>query len=144
MLALSLSLIDSSLVLFDFSLLAHRNGSAANRAEKFKGLELVTKIKDAERGGKAKLVFLESSDSSPEIDEFFRLLGGSKADVKHESEGGCDDAHKAEPASLWRISDASGAMEITEVGRGKLQRSMLDDSDVFLLDGGGEVFVWSV
>lgn len=39
------------------------NGSGANRQEKFRGLELATKIKDSERGGKAKLVLLESKDT---------------------------------------------------------------------------------
>jgi hypothetical protein len=34
------------------------NGKQANKYEKFKGLEMITHIKDKERGGKATAVFL--------------------------------------------------------------------------------------
>jgi hypothetical protein len=130
-------LLDAGMTLYQW------NGRQANRQEKFKGLELLTKIKDAERGGKARQVFIESGQSGKDVDEFFKILNGSPADVRAEDAEGADDvASKSEPASLWRISDASGSLEITEVGRGKLERGMLDDNDVFLLDGGGEVFVW--
>jgi len=44
--------------------------------------------------------------------------------------------------SLHHISDASGVMEIKEVGRGKLDKSKLNSDDTFILDAGGQVFVW--
>ena len=131
-------ILDAGLTIYQW------NGKSANMQEKFKALELATKIKDAERGGKAKLVFLESSQSGSEADAFFGQLKGSKADIKAADAAGGDDAVKSEPASLWRISDSAGggSVQISEVARGKLERSMLVDSDVFLLDGGGCVFVW--
>jgi hypothetical protein len=131
-------LLDAGLTIYQW------NGSSASRQEKFKGLELATKIKDSERGGKAKLVFLESGDQGSAVDAFYGILKGSPADVRSAEEGGSDDAVSNAPASLWRVSDASGSMEITKVAEGRLERSMLDPNDVFLLDGGGEVFIWSV
>ena len=138
------SLNDGDVFLLDAGLTIYQwNGSSASRQEKFKALELATKIKDAERGGKAKLVFLESGQNGADAAPFWSLLQGSQSDVKSAEDGGSDDSVKAEAASLWRISDASGSLQITEVARGKLTKDMLDDQDVFLLDGGGEVFVWS-
>ena len=63
-------------------------------------------------------------------------------------EGGDDDAagssasSASDVASLWRVSDSTGTLQMTEVARGKLTKDMLDPSDVFILDAGGEVFVW--
>ncbi len=45
-------ILDGGLTLYQW------NGSGANRYEKVKGLELLTKINSDERGGKAQLVFL--------------------------------------------------------------------------------------
>jgi hypothetical protein len=57
------SLNDGDVFLLDVGLTIYQwNGATANRQEKFKALELATKIKDAERGGKAKLIFLESNN----------------------------------------------------------------------------------
>jgi len=129
-------ILDAGLTLYQW------NGAQANRQEKFKGLELLTKIKDSERGGKARAVFLESGQKSADVDEFFRVLGGSPADVRSADAEGSDEHVQAAPASLWRISDASGSLEITQIASGRLTRDMLDQNDVFLLDGGGELFVW--
>lgn len=138
------SLNDGDVFLLDDGLIIYQwNGSSANRQEKFKALEIATKVKDQERGGKAKLVFLESGDKSADADKFFSLLKGSPSDVKKGVED--DDAVAATPvASLWRVSDSSGPIKLTEVQRvnGQLQKTMLDENDVFLLDAGGEVFVW--
>ena len=40
------------------------------------------------------------------------------------------------------MSDESGSMEITNVAEGVVNKSLLDPSDVFLLDTGKTVFVW--
>jgi hypothetical protein len=100
----------------------------------------VTKIKDNERGGKAKIEFLESGKADNN-DNFWKHLGG-KSGVKSAAEGGSDDDVKAVPAALYRVSDASGSMEVTKVGEGNLEKKMLDGNDVFLLDTGTEIFVW--
>mmetsp|Transcript_8556 Transcript_8556/g.25750 ORF Transcript_8556/g.25750 Transcript_8556/m.25750 type:complete len:381 (+) Transcript_8556:132-1274(+) len=71
---------------------------------------------------------------------FWAALGGEgpiapETDVVPESE---------EPGEgvLFRLSDASGSLTCTEVGRGDVKKAMLDTNDVFLLDAGREIFVW--
>jgi len=116
------------------------NGKDANKYEKFKALELITKIKNDERGGKAKLVFLEGDQKD---DAFWKALGGTIADVKSAEAAGSDDDVKAEaPVQLFRVSDASGTLKVDKVAEGKLERKMLDPKDVFIVDAGGELFVW--
>ena len=82
------SLNDGDVFILDQGLTIYQwNGATANRQEKFKALEIATKIKDAERGGKAKLIFLESKDDNADSKAFFEALGGSKADVKKDTGG---------------------------------------------------------
>lgn len=129
-------ILDAGLTIYQW------NGASSNRAEQFHGLQTATKIKDSERGGKARLVFLESGESSSDSSTFFSLLKGSPSDVKSAADGGDDLAVQKEVASLWRMSDATGSLVIGEVARAPLARSLLDEDDVFLLDAVGEVFVW--
>jgi len=137
----SASLNDGDVFILDCGLtLFQWNGKGANKYEKFKGLEVITHIKDKERGGKAKAVFLDSGKAGE--DELFWQTLGPKDLVKSEDEGGRDDDIKAYAPRLYRISDASGHMEMSEVATGKLSRDMLDTNDVFLLDVGTEVMVW--
>jgi len=139
----SSSLNEGDVFILDLGLTLYQwNGKQANKYEKFKGLEMMQLIKDKERGGKARCIFLESGQPHPEEEGFWKVLGDKSA-VKSAAEGGEDDDHHAlQPPELFRISDASGKMEITSVARGKLERSMLDENDVFLLDTGSELFVW--
>merc|ERR1712050_641470 len=41
-----------------------------------------------------------------------------------------------------KLSDESGALEMTEVARGELSLSMLCSDDVMMLDCGDQVFLW--
>jgi hypothetical protein len=44
---------------------------------------------------------------------------------------------------LWcSVSDASGELKVEKVAESKLERKMLDATDVFIVDSGAEVFVW--
>eukprot|EP00968_Pinguiococcus_pyrenoidosus_P011241 scaffold898_cov229-Pinguiococcus_pyrenoidosus.AAC.5 len=49
---------------------------------------------------------------------------------------------KQAESALFRLSDESGELMFNEVARGELNLSMLDSSDVFILDEGEELFVW--
>jgi advillin len=128
-------ILDAGLNLFQW------NGRASNKWEKFKGLEMVTAIKDKERGGKAKVTFLESGTPNPDDALFWKTLGG-KEGIKDEKSGGADDDVKEHVNELFRISDATGSIVVTPVARGRLEKKMLDPTDVFLLDVGSQVFVW--
>ena len=49
------------------------NGHDANRAEKSKGIDVATKIRNEERGGRAEIIVL---DEDPNNNEFWSILGG--------------------------------------------------------------------
>jgi len=117
------------------------NGSKAGIMEKSKAAALVQAI-EGERNGKSKGHVVEESDDDS---AFWALLGG-KGPVASAEAGGCDteagsiaDAEK----TLFQLSDATGAMKMAEVGKGKkIKKSLLDTNDVFILDAGQEVIAW--
>lgn len=127
-------ILDAGLKLYLWS------GSEANRYEKAKGLQCLTKIRD-ERGAKPEAIVVADD---PDNAEFWGTLGGTAADVKSADEGGDDAAAEKVAAKLFRVSDESGELEVTEVERdgGKLKRDMLDTKDAFILDADTEIFVW--
>ena len=43
---------------------------------------------------------------------------------------------------LYKLSDASGKMEFSQIAEGKLAKDMLDPNDVFILDNGRHCYVW--
>ena len=55
------------------------------------------------------------------------------------------DASDIDPANcnLYRLSDATGSMKFTHERAGEsLAKSMLDESDVFIVDAQVQLFVW--
>lgn len=128
--------LDAGLTLYVY------NGKEANRAEKAKALELVTRLRDNERGGRAEIILVNEDD--PHNAQFWQLLGG---EVEVTATGEADDVVEqtaAKTTSLSRVSDESGSLKITPVNapQGKLTKEMLDTKDVFVLDVGQEIFVW--
>jgi len=116
------------------------NGSKAGVMEKTKAAQLVQAI-EGEREGRAKGSVVEERDDDA---DFWKLLGG-KGPVASAEAGGDDVEPNAAAANkvLFRLSDATGAMEFTSVGQGKkLTKNLLDSSDVFVLDVGHEVIAW--
>lgn len=115
------------------------NGKNANKYEKFKALEVINKINADERGGKAQLFFLDSGKNDAQCADFWKHVG----DKKHvHADDGKDDAVKASPPKLFRISDATGRMVFSEEQEGKLNFAKLDTTDVFLVDSGTGVYIW--
>jgi hypothetical protein len=89
-------ILDLGLTLFQW------NGKDSNKFERVKALELITKIKNDERGGKAKLVFLDSDSKDA---DFWKALPGGIDSVKSTAEGGSDDDVKAESViTLFRYA----------------------------------------
>lgn len=161
------------------------NGREANRREKAKALEVAISIRDDDRSGRAQLVVIDDvpsgADARPgaELDEdekaFWALLQGTRAEVRQAAHAGADEAigslqaaganapNAAAAPKLFRISDKRGSLAMVPASapNAPLSRSLLDDSDAFLLDtnaggggggmfgrggtgggGGGALFVW--
>jgi len=130
-------ILDGGLQLYQF------NGKAASPMEKMKGAQLTRAMAD-ERKGLPKVHVIEEGDKTSDAGEFWKLLGGEKP-IKSASEGGSDEEAEAANAKirkLFRLSDATGKMEFTEVASGKISRKLLDNNDVFVFDSGAEVFAW--
>lgn len=116
------------------------NGSGAGIFEKNEAAQLSRAIDD-ERRGQVNVVVLSEGDEDGDAATFFDLLGG-KGDIKSASEGGSDKACDF-GKKLFRVSDASGSLEFTEVASdADVTKDKLDGSDVFILDTGAEIFAW--
>jgi len=122
-------ILDAGLKLYQW------NGAEANRYEKFKGLEMINKINDDERGAKAELFFLDSGKSDNEPG-FWNVVGSRNA-VKKAHEVSSDDDVKEFTVQL--IQATGGAL--TPVASGSLDRASLDSTQVYIVDA-GQIFVW--
>jgi gelsolin len=113
-------------------------GPESNAFEKSKGGALAHNIVSG-RQGKAKLV--------PELDdEFWKILGGSEKDIKPANTDLKPEVENmavdSEHMILYQLSDASGKITFTKKAEGKINGSMFDSNDVFILDGKVQLFVW--
>lgn len=112
-------------------------GDESNAFEKAKANFEAERL-EGQRGGHAK--------ATNEIDEkFWELLGGegrikgaAEVETPALAEG---EAVDKEPI-LYDISDDSGKLTMTEIGRGSLSTSMLNSTDVMMVDTHSEVFLW--
>eukprot|EP00003_Mantamonas_plastica_P001333 TRINITY_DN1095_c0_g5_i1.p1 TRINITY_DN1095_c0_g5~~TRINITY_DN1095_c0_g5_i1.p1 ORF type:complete len:833 (-),score=276.14 TRINITY_DN1095_c0_g5_i1:45-2471(-) len=119
------------------------NGKDSSRKERAKGVEVATRIRDQERGARATITIIEEEEDK-DSDKFWEALGG-RGSVMTAEEGGSDEEEElkaAEEIKLWLVSDATGSLQITEVGSQPLKQEMLDTNDCFLLDTGAEIYCW--
>lgn len=115
------------------------NGDEAGIFEKRKANEVVAAIKE-ERLGKPKSQVLDGLEDD---DGFWGVIPGGKEGVKGSEEGGSDQkVDEPPPKKLYRLSDASGALQCTQEGEGVLKKSMLDSNDVFIIDLGTALYCW--
>jgi len=117
------------------------NGTKASAWEKRKANAIVDEL-TASRNGKVQKSYIIDGlgdKGSPLIEEFWNFFGGRPNAITDEED--VKEAPKVE-VSLHHISDASGVLEIKEVGRSKLDKSKLNSDDTFILDGGSQVFAW--
>eukprot|EP00286_Rhodomonas_abbreviata_P027076 CAMPEP_0181301098 /NCGR_PEP_ID=MMETSP1101-20121128/7241_1 /TAXON_ID=46948 /ORGANISM="Rhodomonas abbreviata, Strain Caron Lab Isolate" /LENGTH=397 /DNA_ID=CAMNT_0023406377 /DNA_START=93 /DNA_END=1282 /DNA_ORIENTATION=- len=109
-------------------------GDMANAFERMKGGALAHNLVGA-RNGKARKREID--------DDFWKALGGTEADVQPPQEHeDMEAALDINDLHLMRLSDASGSMTFKEEGKGKLEKSMLDSNDVFIVNARIEIFVW--
>eukprot|EP00056_Hartaetosiga_gracilis_P012462 m.198992 g.198992 ORF g.198992 m.198992 type:complete len:666 (-) comp13692_c2_seq2:133-2130(-) len=121
------------------------NGKECSRVEKTKGLEVTKRIRDEERGGNSQIHIIDQGKDDDTL--FWEKFGVSKpAKIASASEGGDDAKHSRAAAAnikLYRVSNASGSMTITEVEETPLKQELLDTMDAFILDtGAAGIFVW--
>ena len=83
---------------------------------------------------------LAQQHDEPEVKEFWELIGGRGTIA--EADDLDDKWEEGHTPELWRISDASGKLKITEEAKGIIPKARLDTNDVFILDVGNEVYVW--
>jgi len=121
------------------------NGTKANHDEKHKAATLANAIK-AERNSGEVVVLEQQDDKTEHAKKFWSLLKGGPHDVTSAAQGGSDAvASKQHHEVLFRLSDASGKFEFSQVAESKgkpFSRSLLDSKDVFILNTGAEVFAW--
>lgn len=117
------------------------NGAKSGVMERAKAAALVQAI-EGERNGKSKGRVIEENEDDA---AFWKVLGG-KGPVASAEAGGCDveaQSIASVEKTLLKLSDATGAMKLTEVAKGKkIKKSLLDSSDVFIVDAGHEVIAW--
>eukprot|EP00656_Telonema_subtile_P005936 TRINITY_DN12725_c0_g1_i2.p1 TRINITY_DN12725_c0_g1~~TRINITY_DN12725_c0_g1_i2.p1 ORF type:complete len:395 (+),score=141.02 TRINITY_DN12725_c0_g1_i2:103-1287(+) len=142
-------------------------GQHSSAQEKLRANALAQEIRSF-RGGKPSVITVEQAedrDEGTQHPEFSCILPHkgtvcgcfSKTRAVQTAEDGGSDEHVTgfRPA-LFRISDASGALEwdkVVQVGagccvgnkvsdKGKLSRALLHSEDVFVLDSGFHVYIW--
>lgn len=125
------------------------NGPEASRLEKQKAMEATRKIRDEDRGGKAKVHIIDDGDDDS---EFWTAFGEPKpASIADATDDAKAEAERKKNTKLYKLSDASGTLEKTEVEKratkpgaaAAFHRDMLDTNDVFILDcGGSGIFAW--
>jgi hypothetical protein len=119
------------------------NGKGASRLEKTKAMAMIQRIRDEERGGQAKITVI---DQGVDDDTAFWAKMGVQRPGKINPDAG-DDAKYERAAvtniTLYRVSDASGSMQVTECGEKPYKKEHLDTNDAFILDcGPAGIYVW--
>jgi len=110
------------------------NGAKCDASERMHAGKLLAELHSERNGKVAKPIIMDEGQEDP---KFWTILGGktSISDHTHRQK-------KSRERSLHKLSDASGKLTFTEVGKGKLAKSALKSEDVFILDDGNQVFAW--
>jgi gelsolin len=122
-------ILDLGMKIFQF------NGSKSSGAERNKAAQIARAIDD-ERKGLPTIEVLDEPDNCP---EFWNVLGGKGPIAADYTPVNVLQHHAP---ILLRLSDASGRLTFTEVGRGRINRNALSSDDAFILDTGSEIFAW--
>ncbi|XP_077439812.1 scinderin like a [Vanacampus margaritifer] len=116
-------------------------GSDGNRYERLKATQLALDIRDNERRGRAELCLVDEGD---EPEEVIKVLG-PKPDLPAGSPDVPVTQSSRSPASLHKVSDASGAMSVTMVAsKNPFKQDMLSSKECYILDNGQDhkIFFW--
>lgn len=108
--------------------------SKSGGMERVKAAEFARSLDD-ERGGKPTVHVFSEDDNDKAAVAFWTHLGGRGAIAEP-----TPDVPQKSELRLFRVSDASGKLQMTEVTPAK--RASMDSNDAFIVDAGHEVFVW--
>ncbi|KAH8369418.1 hypothetical protein KR009_010319, partial [Drosophila setifemur] len=121
-------------------------GSQAKRVEKLKAISAANQIRDQDHNGRARVQIIDDFSTDSDKQQFFDVLGSGSADqVPEESTAEEDLAFERSDAAsvtLYKVSDASGKLQVDTIGQKPLTQAMLDTRDCFILDTGSGIFVW--
>lgn len=115
-------------------------GEKSSSFEKFKTAAFIKEITDQRSTIKSKIYEIQglSNPNEENAKKFWDLLGGFNENIPDkEAEEKSDFLDK-----LLNCNDDSGEIKITEVSVGKLDRSMLKNDDVYLIDTRNRLIVW--
>uniref|UniRef100_A0A7I4Z068 Gelsolin repeat protein n=1 Tax=Haemonchus contortus TaxID=6289 RepID=A0A7I4Z068_HAECO len=116
----------------------------SGRLERIKGMALAKEIAESERHGHAEVHILDT-DWNTDVD-FWSHFGGVEAvdsisSARNDDENYWQQANK--DLTLYKVSDATGDMRVTDITDGQIRRSQLESTDAFILDAGqAGIFVW--
>ncbi|XP_035235243.1 gelsolin-like isoform X1 [Anguilla anguilla] len=117
-------------------------GSQCSGYERLKSTRVAKGIRDSERGGRANVHVCDEGD---EPEKMLEILGPKPDLPEVHTEDVKADTLKRKHAKLYKISNATGDVDITTVAEDSpFSQSALESSDCFILDHGsnGEIFVW--
>ncbi|XP_050978924.1 advillin [Labeo rohita] len=122
------------------------NGPESNKQERLKGMMLAKDIRDRERGGRAEIGVIEgdAEANSPLVMEVMvSILGERPSKLPSGTPDEITDREQMSKLTLYHVSDANGAMNITEIATSPLTQDLLNHDDCYILDQGGKsIFVW--
>ncbi|KAH8271488.1 hypothetical protein KR026_008752, partial [Drosophila bipectinata] len=86
----------------------------------------------------ARVQIIDDFSTDSDKQQFFDVLGSGSADqVPEEStadEDGAFERTDAAAVTLYKVSDASGKLQVDTIGQKPLTQAMLDTRDCFILD----------
>uniref|UniRef100_A0A673HQ80 Gelsolin-like domain-containing protein n=1 Tax=Sinocyclocheilus rhinocerous TaxID=307959 RepID=A0A673HQ80_9TELE len=118
----------------------------SNKQERLKGMMLAKDIRDRERGGRPEIGVIEGdaeANSPSSMEVMVSILGERPSKLPSGTPDEITDQEQMSKLTLYHVSDANGAMNITEIATSPLTQDMLNHDDCYILDQGGmSIFVW--
>lgn len=118
-------------------------GGKSNILERNKARDLALAIRDSERQGKAQVEIITDGEEPAEM---IQVLGPKPALKEGNPEEDLTaDQTNAQDAALYKVSDATGQMNLTKVADSSpFASQLLIPDDCFVLDNGlcGKIYIW--
>lgn len=130
-------ILDLGLLLIQF------NGKKSSGHERVKAAEVCRALDDERSSIPEVVVFEEYRPAEEWPKEWVELLGSGPYTSAEEGGDDLEFEKGSNIRVLYRLSDASGTLEMTKIAEGAdVTKDKLDGDDVFILDVGNEVFTW--